>query len=473
MLERGSADRTAELLLRHVREPSHYLTEGGHGGAALPDSDVVLRLALGRRVEIADPALRRSSATVLRDAAASYIRHVFFRPGATPYQTLGVATDASPRKIKESFRLLMRLVHPDRQDPRAPWPESFAAQVNHAYAILRSDSSRAKFDDEQRAARARAAGAAAAAATPGPRVRTSSVGIVTRRPPPPRSLPEWLTAGVGGFVREHPAVVAFATLLGGAALVLAAALWEGDAGSLTREAGDARTLHRPAVRADVEPISLAPPGSETARLPEVVGSVDASGDAAATKPPVVARMNIEKRVVAESPPTDAPPLLPATTVAPATIAASAPTAAPTTIAAPAAPAMAPAPEAKAVVVPSPTTAEIEALFASFVDAYDHGRVDAFAALFDTDAITNLYRGQTAIRGEYDELFRQSEWRRMRLTRMNWRRDGERALAKGELAVRIGWRDGREVEQRVTVDIELARRGGRVVITRLSHLPSAQ
>ena len=57
---------------------------------------------------------------------------------------------------------------------------------------------------------------------------------------------------------------------------------------------------------------------------------------------------------------------------------------------------------------------------------------------------------------------------MQLTRINWKRAGERAYAKGEIAVRIDWRDGREVEQRIAVDMELARRDGRVVITRLSH-----
>ena len=120
----------------------------------------------------------------------------------------------------------------------------------------------------------------------------------------------------------------------------------------------------------------------------------------------------------------------------------------------------------------PTTAELEAFFNAFVEAYDQGRLEAFLALFDEDAETNLYHGRAAIRGEYRELFRRSEWRRMQLTRINWRRDGERAYARGEIAVRIGWRDGREVEQRVAVDIEVARRDGRVVITRLAHQPSA-
>jgi hypothetical protein len=37
-------------------------------------------------------------------------------------------------------------------------------------------------------------------------------------------------------------------------------------------------------------------------------------------------------------------------------------------------------------------------------------------------------------------------------------------------VKIGWRDGREVEQRLAVDMELVRRDGRVVIAKLSQQP---
>lgn len=118
----------------------------------------------------------------------------------------------------------------------------------------------------------------------------------------------------------------------------------------------------------------------------------------------------------------------------------------------------------------PASTEIEALFATFVESYERGRADAFAALFDDDADANLRHGRTAIRGEYDELFRSSQWRKMQLTRVNWKRVGDRAIAKGEITVRIGWRDGREVEQRLAVDMELVRRDGRVVIARLSQQP---
>jgi hypothetical protein len=118
----------------------------------------------------------------------------------------------------------------------------------------------------------------------------------------------------------------------------------------------------------------------------------------------------------------------------------------------------------------PATSEIENLFATFVESYERGSADVFADLFDVDAEANLRQGRPAIRGEYDELFRLSQWRRMQLTRVNWKRVDNRTFAKGEITVRIGWRDGREVEQRLAMDIELVRRDGRVVIARLSQQP---
>ena len=47
-----------------------------------------------------------------------------------------------------------------------------------------------------------------------------------RRPPEPPVLPEWLTSGVGGWVREHPAGAAFGALIAVAVLTVGAALWE-------------------------------------------------------------------------------------------------------------------------------------------------------------------------------------------------------------------------------------------------------
>src|SRR5208282_1327813 len=149
MRDRPAADRTAKLLLWFAREPLRYRAEVRRSTLPALDSEVVLKLALGRPVEFADPALRRVSGAAWREVAAGYVRQVFFRPHATPYQTLGLAPGASAQAIKENFRLLMQLVHPDRQDARALWPDAFAAQANRAYGILRNDQARATLDREE------------------------------------------------------------------------------------------------------------------------------------------------------------------------------------------------------------------------------------------------------------------------------------------------------------------------------------
>ena len=117
---------------------------------------------------------------------------------------------------------------------------------------------------------------------------------------------------------------------------------------------------------------------------------------------------------------------------------------------------------------APTAAEVETLIAAFISYYENGRLDAFAALFDVDARTNEFTGRAAIRSDYGELFQRSSWRRISLRQLRWRPVGERTQANGEIAVKIGWRDGREVEQRIALEMELMRRGGRTVIARLSQ-----
>ncbi|MFO1316213.1 MAG: J domain-containing protein [Burkholderiales bacterium] len=471
MPDRAAADRTAKLLLWFTRDPMRYRAEARRRDAPPLDGEVVLRLALGHRVEFSDPAMRGANAAALRDAAAAYVRRAMFAPGATAYQILGLPPGASAQAVKENFRLLMQLVHPDRQDAHAVWPEDFAARANRAHDVLRNDEARAKLDrdEAERAARARAKQqkAAAAAATASPRRALAPVAV--RRPPPRPLLPEWLTAGVGGFVRRHPAVVAFALLLGSGALVIGMAGWNRPPGSLMRDA-DAPRVAAPAASAPV----AAPTATATvpaAPLPadrdtgSGVPSPRAAPPAATatpdpTRPPAAKSgdpVGGENAVVA------APPV--ATAEAPAV-----PPPAQDAEVVPVRLETAPPPDAGPQAL---TVADLDALSAALADAYDRGRVDAFAALFADDARTNLHQGRAAIRGEYDELFRLSEWRQMRIRQLDWRRTGDRAHASGELEVRIGWRDGRVARQSVAVDVEVARRDGRALITRLAHEPGAR
>ncbi len=488
MAERLSADQTGRLLLFNQRKPAH-LRMGHDRNGTLPDAEIVLKLALGRTVDFTDPSLASAGTAALRDAAAAHVRQFHFRPDATPYQVLGLAPDASEQSIRESFRLLMQLVHPDRQGARRNWPDACAAQANRAYAVLRGAESRAAFDREEKVRTARTAAAreaAVAAASEQARRWPTMVANARRRPPKPL-LPEWLTRRVGGFAREHPAAMMFGALIGGAALAIAAAAWQGTSQWLTRE-----------LRADVPATQGVPAQAplETARHaghadPKAPASEPVDPPSAPVMPPAVVRADAPSppgrivRITEPSPPDPPTAAVAAAKNDEAAIAAVAPSMpAATDEASKAKPiageASAPpvqAPVDTAATAPAPARAaralsseEIEAVFIAFADAFNQGRPEAFAGLFDRDARTNQVRGRDAIRREYEALYKDSVLRRMRLARVSWTPDGDAMRAIADADVRIGWRDGRESEQRLSMELELARREGRVVITRISQVP---
>lgn len=199
--------RAAESALREALTPAH-----GH---------TVLRLALGRPIDGGAPGPTWDAATLER-AASMYIRHRFFHGDATHYEVLGLETGATLQAINENYRLLMRLVHPDRTTDEGRWPVDCTARVNRARAVLKDPRGRADYDE-----RLPHRGPDADRAAP-----TAPVGAISRpaaRQPPPMSLasplPEWVTLGVGGFAREHPALAMFGLTITAAALLIAAVAW--------------------------------------------------------------------------------------------------------------------------------------------------------------------------------------------------------------------------------------------------------
>src|SRR4051794_22079158 len=113
-----TADLIAGLLQRYYRDPIRHRIQVPREARALGNLDIVLRLALGRPVAFDSPALRGAPATVeLERAAVFYIQQQFFHEGATHYETLGLAPDATAEALRDNFRLLMQLIHPDRHGP--------------------------------------------------------------------------------------------------------------------------------------------------------------------------------------------------------------------------------------------------------------------------------------------------------------------------------------------------------------------
>src|SRR5262249_53102733 len=159
-------------------------------------------------------------------------------------------------------------------------------QANWAYSMLRDQETRRTFEEEAeaRAALQRAINRAAMAAEASqmPTViwpQKSGKGKYTS---PHQMLPEWLTAGVGGYVRHHPAITAFGALIAVAVTIIGASLWEGRDGSLIRVARE----ERPAPA----PVTPAP-------LPASEGSAIAAARAPDPEPPRNAHRGAERPIV--------------------------------------------------------------------------------------------------------------------------------------------------------------------------------
>lgn len=104
----------------------------------------VLQLAAGRTPNNYGPAGQG-----LREAAAFFIGAALLYPGADHYALLGLPPATEPVRLKERYRLLMRLIHPDFADSvRGNWPNDSAMRVNRAYEVLSSPVLRREYDEQ-------------------------------------------------------------------------------------------------------------------------------------------------------------------------------------------------------------------------------------------------------------------------------------------------------------------------------------
>lgn len=138
----GGPPQLYAALLDYHRHPGKYAVARREPAVLFASIRAILQLAAGKSDD------ERSAS--LQPAAAFFVRAALTYPGADHYTLLGVERSSDAATIKEHYRLMMRLVHPDFAStvPGAAWPPDAATRLNLAYGTLASPEKRARYDEE-------------------------------------------------------------------------------------------------------------------------------------------------------------------------------------------------------------------------------------------------------------------------------------------------------------------------------------
>jgi len=184
----SSMPRLIQALLDFEELPGRYPLALREPRTLFDNSREVLLLALGRPVEglILDRGL---DAPRLQRAACFFVRTAMLRTGIDHYTLLGLQPGFDKDDLRDHYRMLIRLTHPDVAISSAGWPAGAATRLNLANDVLSSPVSRAAYDQALHGDINR---------MPVPRVR--SMCAVLPRPaavtPRPVSLRNWTLVGM-------------------------------------------------------------------------------------------------------------------------------------------------------------------------------------------------------------------------------------------------------------------------------------
>ncbi|MDG4597921.1 MAG: DnaJ domain-containing protein [Candidatus Contendobacter sp.] len=136
-----------DLALACYRKPLEYQDRFSLAAPQPAGMERLLWLANGSP-ETLEAEVRRTGARPqeLRNAARFCVQQWCLARGADPYRVLGVEPGVSLEQIKEHYRLLIRLFHPDRGAGRETWTDHYASRINEAWAVLSRTSDRAPLD---------------------------------------------------------------------------------------------------------------------------------------------------------------------------------------------------------------------------------------------------------------------------------------------------------------------------------------
>lgn len=391
----------------------------------------------------------------VREAASFFIRAAMLYPGANHYALFGLESRKEPVDLKERYRLVMRLIHPDFA-VAGEWPSDAAIRVNRAYDVLSSPMQRRAYDEQLAAQRGASGRAEDAGARDARRARTHRfataavvaaaalgallilapsprpVSLVQKRPATPSPAP----APASTFPQAHAPAPALTLVEPMAPQAAPALLVPGD------------RAEPPAVLAAA---AVMPPA------PRPVHALAQPARAVAVAPPEALQLRIAP---AEFPPAvaaiptaaAAPPL--ATGTEERASPAAAPARPPATLAA-----------ARPVAAPPPTLSEVQPLLSHMLETLESGSGERLLALLDPSA--RKLPAAVALSNQYEDLVRGAA--PVRLANGEFRGEARNGVlhVTGTMRVHAGEPTIASDGQRFVVRAEFAVRDGKLQLTGLS------
>lgn len=461
----------------------------------------LIAAASGKQIwsDLADPDAQ-IKAERRRVAAQRYLSAVLFHPTSTHYALLAARSDASIASLRDNYRRMIALVHPDAQP--VGFPLDAATRVNRAYGLLADSAKRVAYDQSL----------SQSAATVGKSVETKSER--DRAPTTGRRSQKSAASRVGLFKRlglraprRSLLWLATALVVPAVAIVYLVSV-ESEPGAHLVEARPTleMSMEVAPAQAPVPPpdIAVNAPTSAAAETDAMSPSPRLSNDLsaasrrildAASTPPVGSEPVTPQAAVAAVPTPSAKtpaPARPSTAVksgTPNSLAAtpSAYTATTTdrskaqpSIEPVAAPTSSPVAPQAASAVPAPTinvaatappsepvsrirSVDVDELLARFASAYESGSPPALSALF-AQGLPN----RRVVLSEYEQVFRDTRQRTIRFSQVKHRWAGERVTTSGLVALTMVGQDGQPNRQNAFVEIETALEANSLRITRLAN-----
>lgn len=471
-----SAAALHAALLDYYSAPGKYQLSLRQPATLFASIRDILQIAAGRGVRA------EASDGTLREAASFFIRAALLYPGADHYAVMGFAFGTEPTDLKERYRLLMRLIHPDfAQAGAAAWPADAAVRVNRANEVLSSPMLRREYEEQlANLKQQRPAGVAKAA--------SHAPAAVARRQQEPR-----LQVG-------KRAAWALGITLTGIGILMLMPRQEPDHLVQRKAAAPTAVMREPA-RVQ-EPVAMPPAPARIAELPvlpPVVERTPAPAPASAAQwdrlgqvapapapppaqaglrpvPPVAARAAPSAPVAPAARPIAAAPARPAQE-APVTVPPPLPlpspvvaalAVAPTASQPPAAAPVARAAPAVAPPTPSPTLSDAQPLLTQVLQMLETGSGDQLLRLLEADARQSP--GAQALSRNFEQLVKGA--RPVHLSQVEFKgepRDGV-LLVTGRIRLHAGETTIGSPGQRLLLRAEFASRGGKVMLTNLSGAP---